>query len=409
MERIVFIALYNILQVFIISRNVGKMKYEINEEEAMILKMVDAVCTDVVSARAAEIDEQDEFPEDIYRLFVDQGLFSLAYGEEYGGCEVSMHCWVRMIERISKESPAVALMVLISAIGSDALVFSGTEQQKQTILPKLASGDAKICFALTEPRAGSDISSLSTTAKPVEGGWKVNGAKIFITNGEVSDYFTVFAKVLQDGEELPTCFVVPRDTPGLVIGRKEHKIGLRGSVTSQLFFEDMLVTPEMLVGEIGQGFEIAHHTLNRGRLAVAALSTGVTAACVEAAATYAQERIQFHRTISDFQAVKFMLADMEIALECSHLLLDQAADAYMDHSPNMMKFASAAKVYCSEHAVEASRDAVQIFGGYGLCKDYPVERYYRDARSFTIIEGTSQVQKTLVAKAVLKEYAKPEA
>ncbi len=385
------------------------MKYEINEEEAMILKMVDAVCTDVVSARAAEIDEQDEFPEDIYRLFVDQGLFSLAYGEEYGGCEVSMHCWVRMIERISKESPAVALMVLISAIGSDALVFSGTEQQKQTILPKLASGDAKICFALTEPRAGSDISSLSTTAKPVEGGWKVNGAKIFITNGEVSDYFTVFAKVLQDGEELPTCFVVPRDTPGLVIGRKEHKIGLRGSVTSQLFFEDMLVTPEMLVGEIGQGFEIAHHTLNRGRLAVAALSTGVTAACVEAAATYAQERIQFHRTISDFQAVKFMLADMEIALECSHLLLDQAADAYMDHSPNMMKFASAAKVYCSEHAVEASRDAVQIFGGYGLCKDYPVERYYRDARSFTIIEGTSQVQKTLVAKAVLKEYAKPEA
>lgn len=385
------------------------MKYEINEEEAMILKMVDDVCTDVVSARAAEIDEQDEFPEDIYRLFVDQGLFSLAYGEEYGGCEVSMHCWVRMIERISKESPAVALMVLISAIGSDALVFSGTEQQKQTILPKLASGDAKICFALTEPRAGSDISSLSTTAKPVEGGWKVNGAKIFITNGEVSDYFTVFAKVLQDGEELPTCFVVPRDTPGLVIGRKEHKIGLRGSVTSQLFFEDMLVTPEMLVGEIGQGFEIAHHTLNRGRLAVAALSTGVTAACVEAAATYAQERIQFHRTISDFQAVKFMLADMEIALECSHLLLDQAADAYMDHSPNMMKFASAAKVYCSEHAVEASRDAVQIFGGYGLCKDYPVERYYRDARSFTIIEGTSQVQKTLVAKAVLKEYAKPEA
>ncbi|MDO5042392.1 MAG: acyl-CoA dehydrogenase family protein [Slackia sp.] len=385
------------------------MKYEINEEESMILKMVDDICTDVVSQRAAEIDEQDEFPEDIYRLFVEQGLFSLAYGEQYGGCEVGMHCWVRMIERISKESPAVALMVLISAIGSDALVFSGTEEQKSTILPKLASGEAKICFALTEPRAGSDISSIATVAKPVEGGWKVNGAKIFITNGEVSDYFTVFAKVEQDGEMLPTCFVVPRDTPGLVIGRKEHKIGLRGSVTSQLFFEDMVVTPDMLVGEIGQGFEIAHHTLNRGRLAVAALSTGVTAACVEAAATYAQERAQFQRAISDFQAVKFMLADMEISLEASRLLLDQAADAYMDQSPDMMKTASAAKVFCSEHAVAAARDAVQIFGGYGLCKDYPVERYYRDARAFTIIEGTSQVQKTLVAKAVLKEYAKQKA
>lgn len=385
------------------------MKYEINEEESMILKMVDDICTDVVSRRAAEIDEQDEFPEDIYRLFVEQGLFSLAYGEQYGGCEVGMHCWVRMIERISKESPAVALMVLISAIGSDALVFSGSDEQKSTILPKLASGEAKICFALTEPRAGSDISSIATVAKPVEGGWKVDGAKIFITNGEVSDYFTVFAKVAQGDEMLPTCFVVPRDTPGLVIGRKEHKIGLRGSVTSQLFFEDMLVTPDMLVGEVGQGFDIAHHTLNRGRLAVAALSTGVTAACVEAAAVYAQERTQFHRAISDFQAVKFMLADMEIALEALRLLLDRAADAYMDGSSDMMKTASAAKVFCSEHAVSAARDAVQIFGGYGLCKDYPVERYYRDARAFTIIEGTSQVQKTLVAKAVLKEYAKQDA
>lgn len=377
----------------------------ITQEESMILNMVDDICSDVVSLRAAEIDEDDEFPEDIYRLFVDQGLFSLAYGEEYGGCQVSMHCWVRMIERISKESPAAALMVLISAIGSDALVFSGSAEQKATILPRLASGDAKICFALTEPRAGSDISSISTVAKPTGDGWLVNGAKIFITNGEVSDYFTVFAKVARGDELLPSCFVVPRETPGLVIGRKEHKMGLRGSVTSQLFFEDMKVTPDMLVGELGQGFEIAHHTLNRGRLAVAALSTGVTAACVDAAASYAQERVQFHRAISDFQAVKFMLADMEIGLEASRLMLDQAADAYTEHSPAMMKTASAAKVFCSEQAVAASRDAVQIFGGYGLCKDYPVERYYRDARAFTIIEGTSQVQRSLVAKAVLKEHA----
>lgn len=378
----------------------------LNGEEQMILDMVDRICRDVVSQRAAEIDEQDTFPEDIYNLFVDQGLFALAYGEEWGGCEVSMHCWTRMIERISQESPACALMVLISAIGSDAIMHAGTEAQKASILPALASGRARICFALTEPKAGSDISSISTTAKPVEGGWIVNGAKIFITNGEVSDYFTVFAKVLcEDGTTLPTCFVVPRDTEGLVIGRKEDKVGLRGSVTSQLFFEDMLVTSDMLVGEVGDGFDIAHHTLNRGRLAVAALSTGVTAACVEAAAAYAQERVQFGAAISNYQAIKFLLADMEIALEASRLLLDQASDAYMTDSKDMMKYASAAKVFCSEHAVEASRDAVQVFGGYGLCKDYPVERYYRDARAFTIIEGTSQVQRSLVAKAVLREHA----
>lgn len=378
---------------------------QLNQEELMVLDMVDSICRDVVSQRAAEIDEQDEFPEDIYRLFVEQGLFSLAYGEQWGGCEVGMHCWIRMIERISRESPACALMVLISAIGSDALVFKGTEDQKATILPKLAAGDAKICFALTEPKAGSDISSISTTAKPVEGGWLVNGAKIFITNGEVSDYFTVFAKVPAEDGAKAACFVVPRDTPGLVIGRKEDKIGLRGSVTSQLFFEDMLVTPQMLVGEVGDGFDIAHHTLNRGRLAVGALACGVSAACVEAAADYALQRSQFGRPIADFQAIRFMLADMEIGLEASRLLLDQAADAYMAGSPAMMKTASAAKVFCSEHAVAASRDAVQVFGGYGLCKDYPVERYYRDARAMTIIEGTSQVQRTLVAKAVLKEHA----
>lgn len=378
--------------------------YELTQEERMILAMVDDVCTDVVSQRAADVDEADEFPEDIYALFAEQGLFALAFGEQYGGVEVSMHCWVQVIERIARESPAVALMILISAIGSDALVFSGTEEQKNAILPALAAGETKICFALTEPGAGSDISSIATTALPDGEGYVINGSKIFITNGAVGDWFTVFAKVMEDGVSKPSCFVVPRDTPGLIIGRKEDKMGLRGSVTSQLFFENMQVGPEMLVGAVGDGFEIAHHTLNRGRLAVAALATGVTAASLAAAATYAKDRIQFGKHIADLQAVRFMLADMEIALEASRLLLDQAATAYGGDVPTMMKTASVAKVYCSEAAVKASEAAVQVFGGYGLCKDYPVERYYRDAKSFTIVEGTSQVQRSLIAKSVLREY-----
>lgn len=378
--------------------------YELTQEERMILAMVDDVCTDVVSQRAADVDEADEFPEDIYALFAEQGLFALAFGEQYGGVEVSMHCWVQVIERIARESPAVALMILISAIGSDALVFSGTEEQKNAILPALAAGETKICFALTEPGAGSDISSIATAALPDGEGYVINGSKIFITNGAVGDWFTVFAKVMEDGVSKPSCFVVPRDTPGLIIGRKEDKMGLRGSVTSQLFFENMQVGPEMLVGAVGDGFEIAHHTLNRGRLAVAALATGVTAASLAAAATYAKDRIQFGKHVADLQAVRFMLADMEIALEASRLLLDQAATAYGGDVPTMMKTASVAKVYCSEAAVKASEAAVQVFGGYGLCKDYPVERYYRDAKSFTIVEGTSQVQRSLIAKSVLREY-----
>ena len=378
--------------------------YELTQEERMILAMVDDVCVDVVAQRAAEIDEEDAFPHDIYDLFVEQGLFALAYGEEFGGVDVSMHCWVRVIERIARESPAVALMILISAIGSDALVFSGTPAQKEAILPALAAGEAKICFALTEPNAGSDISSIATTALPDGEGYVINGSKIFITNGEVGDWFTVFARVAEDGQSKPSCFVVHRDTPGLVIGRKEDKMGLRGSVTSQLFFENMHVGPEALVGAVGDGFEIAHHTLNRGRLAVAALATGVTAAARAAAAAYAKERIQFGKHIADLQAIRFMLADLEISLESSRLLLDQAATAYGGDVATMMKTASVAKVYCSEAAVKASETAVQIFGGYGLCKDYPVERYYRDAKSFTIVEGTSQVQRTLIAKSVLKEY-----
>lgn len=181
-------------------------------------------------------------------------------------------------------------------------------------------------------------------------------------------------------------------------------MGLRGSVTSQLFFENMHVGPEAVVGAVGDGFEIAHHTLNRGRLAVAALATGVSAASLAAAAAYAKDRIQFGKHIADLQAIRFMLADMEIALESSRLLLDQAASAFGGDEQTMMKTASVAKVYCSEAAVKAAETAVQIFGGYGLCKDYPVERYYRDAKSFTIVEGTSQVQRSLIAKSVLKEY-----
>ncbi len=381
-----------------------RVAHKLTEEENMIIAMVDSLCRDAVAPRAAAIDAEDVFPEDIYRLFSDQGLFSLAFDERYGGCKVGMHCWIKVIERIAEESPAVALMVLISAIGSDALLFKGSEVQKRAILPQLASGEAKICFALTEPHAGSDISAITSTAKPEEEGYVINGSKTFITNGEVGDYFTIFVKVLEEDQAKPACFIVHKDTPGLIIGRKEDKMGLRGSVTSQLFFENLHVQCDALIGKPGDGFAIAHHTLNRGRLAVAALACGVMAACLKSSVRYAQERKQFGKPIGDLQAIRFMLADMEISLEAGHLLLEQASSVYERNTPSMMKAASVAKVFCSEQSIKAAETAVQIFGGYGLCKDYPVERYYRDAKSFTIVEGTSQVQRELIARAIMKEY-----
>ena len=359
---------------------------------------------DVVAGVSASSEEKEELPEDVDEVCGGRGLFALADGGEHGGVEVSMHGWVQVIERIARESPAVALMILISAIGSDALVFSGSAEQQRAILPALAAGEAKICFALTEPNAGPDISAISTTALPDGDGYTLNGGKIFIPNGPVGHWFTVFARVVEDGQSKPSCFIVHRDTPGLVIGRKEDKMGLRGSVTSQPSFEHMHVGPEAGVGEVGDGFAIAHHTLNRGRLAVAGLATGVTAASLAAAAAYAKERIQFGKHIADLPAIRLMLADMEITLEASRLLLDQAASAFGGDIQTMMKTASVAKVYCSEAAVKAAETAVQIFGGYGLCTDYPVERYYSDDKSFTLVEAPRHVQRSLIAKSVLKEY-----
>jgi len=379
--------------------------YQLTEEESMIVDMVDRLCRDVISERAAQIDEDDKFPHDIFDLLKEQGIFAVSFDEAYGGFDTSIHCWVRIIERVARESPAVALMILINAVGTDPVVSFGTEEQKRTILTRLTAGEAKACFALTEPNAGSDISSIRTTAKKIDGGYCLNGSKIFITNGAVGDYFSVFAQVDDGIDRKPTCFIVSKDTPGLVIGRKEEKMGLRGSVTSQLFFENMVVPETSIIGEVGQGFEVAHHTLNRGRLAVAALAEGVARASLDYAANYALERVQFGRHLSEMQAIRHMIADMEVGVEAGTLLLDQAASDYQDNSKNLMKHASAAKLYCSELAVRNSEAAVQIFGGYGVCKDYPVERFYRDAKFFTIVEGTSQVQRTLVAKAVLKEHA----
>lgn len=379
--------------------------YQLNEEERMILAMVDSVCEDVVSERAAQIDEDDEFPQDMYDLVAEQGLFGLAMPEEFGGFAVSVNCWAQCVARLAQESPAVALLLFVSAVGSDALVRYGSDEQKATYLPEIISGEKKISFALTEPNAGSDVWSLGTTAKPNGDGYIINGNKLFISNAEVADYFCLFAQVDEDGERKPTCFIVDATNPGLSVSAHEKKLGLHGSPTCPLFFEKMEVPASAIVGEIGQGAEIAYHALNRARIAIAACALGITRASLKASAEYAQGRRQFGQLIQDFQVINFMLADMEVRAQASDLMLDQAIEAFVSDSRDVKKKVAAAKIYCTEAAQLSSTDAVQIHGGYGFCKEYPVERYYRDAKAFTIIAGTNQVQRRIIADEVKKTYA----
>ena len=379
--------------------------YQLNEEEHMILTMVDSVCADVVSERAAQIDEDDEFPQDMYDLVAEQGLFGLSMPEDFGGFAVSVNCWAQCVARLAQESPAVALLLFVNAVGSDALVRYGNDEQKAAYLPDLISGEKKISFALTEPNAGSDVWSLGTTAKPKGDGYVINGNKLFISNAEVADYFCLFAQVDVDGERKPTCFIVDASNPGLQVSAHEKKLGLHGSPTCPLFFENMEVPASAIVGEVGQGAEVAYHALNRARIAIAACALGITKASLKASAEYAQGRRQFGQLICDFQTINFMLADMEICVQASELMLDQAIEAYVSDARDVKKKVAAAKIYCTEAAQLSSTDAVQIHGGYGFCKEYPVERYYRDAKAFTIIAGTNQVQRRIIADEVKKTFA----
>lgn len=379
--------------------------YQLNEEERMILAMVDSVCADVVSERAAQIDEDDEFPQDMYDLVAEQGLFGLSMPEDFGGFAVSVNCWAQCVARLAQESPAVAFLLFVNAVGSDALVRYGNDEQKAAYLPDLISGEKKISFALTEPNAGSDVWSLGTTAKPKGDGYVINGNKLFISNAEVADFFCLFAQVDVDGERKPTCFIVDASNPGLQVSAHEKKLGLHGSPTCPLFFENMEVPASAIVGEVGQGAEIAYHALNRARIAIAACALGITKASLKASAEYAQGRRQFGQLICDFQTINFMLADMEIRVQASELMLDQAIEAYVSDTRDVKKKVAAAKIYCTEAAQLSSTDAVQIHGGYGFCKEYPVERYYRDAKAFTIIAGTNQVQRRIIADEVKKTFA----
>jgi len=374
------------------------MNLRFTEEQEMMRKMVRDFAEKEV-APFVERMEAGEFPTSILQKMGELGLMGIPIPEEYGGSGMDFTSYIIAIEEISKVSATLGVILSVhTSVGTSPILYFGTEEQKQRYVPKLASGEYLGAFCLTEPSAGSDAASLKTRAAKQGENYILNGSKVFITNGGEADTYIVFASTnLGAGSKGITAFIVDKNTPGLVIGKNEHKMGLNGSKTVQLTFEDMKVPIENRLGAEGEGFKIALANLDVGRIGIATQALGIAEAALEAATAYAKERQQFGKPIAMQQGVGFKLADMATAVEASKLLIYQAAHL-RQNGEKCTKEASMAKLFATKTAVDVSTEAIQVFGGYGYTKEYPVERYFRDAKVTEIYEGTSEIQKIVISK-----------
>ncbi|OLN31904.1 acyl-CoA dehydrogenase [Desulfosporosinus metallidurans] len=379
------------------------MDFQFNHDQLMMQKMVRDFVQEEIVPQAVITDETHEFPLKTIRKMGELGLMGIPIPEEYGGAGADFLSYILAIEEIAKGCGSTAVILAVhTSVGSFPILYFGTEEQKQKYLPKLASGQFIGAFALTEANSGSDASSLQTTAVRQGDHYILNGSKRFITNAGYADVYLVMASTDRTkGPHGVTSFLVDKDTPGFKVGKKEEKMGLNGSATCELIFEDAMVPVENILGEEGQGFKVAMSLLDGGRIGIGAQALGIAEAALEAALAYSQERVQFKQPIGNFQGIQFMLADMATQIEAAKLLVYQAASLRMAGLP-YGKQASMAKMFASDTAVRVTTDAVQIFGGYGYCKEYKVERYMRDAKITQIYEGTNQIQRVVIAKHLRK-------
>lgn len=374
------------------------MNLRFTEEQEMMRKMV----RDFAQAEIApfvEKMEQGEFPREILRKMGELGLMGIPIPEKYGGSEMDFTSYIIAIHELSRVSATIGVILSVhTSVGTNPILYFGTEAQKQKYIPKLASGEYLGAFCLTEPSAGSDAGSLKSRAVKDGDHYVINGSKVFITNAGEADVYIVFASTNPElGSKGISAFIVEKDTPGLVFGKDEHKMGLHGSRTLQLTFEDMRVPAENLLGNEGEGFKIAMANLDAGRIGIASQALGVAEAAFEAAAGYAKERVQFGKPIAAQQGVGFKLADMATSVEAAKLLIYRAADMRQRGIKCGLE-ASMAKLFASKTAVDVTTEAIQVFGGYGYTEDYPVERYFRDAKITEIYEGTSEIQRIVISK-----------
>lgn len=377
------------------------MELRFTEEQEMIRDMV----RDFAKAEIEpfiEHMEEGQFPRAILKKMGELGLMGTTAPASLGGSEMDFTSYIIAINELSKVSAVIGVILSVhTSVGTNPIIYFGNETQQQKYVPKLASGEYLGAFCLTEPGAGSDAGSLKTRAVKDGNNYVINGSKVFITNGGEADVYIVFASTNpEQGSRGISAFIVEKGTPGLMIGKDEHKMGLHGSRTVQLTFENMIVPADNLLGVEGEGFKIAMANLDVGRIGIAAQALGTAQAALEAATNYAKERIQFGKPIAANQGVGFKLSDMATAVEAARLLVYRAADLRSKGLP-CGKEASMAKLFASKTAMDVAIDAVQIFGGYGYTKDYPVERYFRDAKVMEIYEGTSEIQRLVISKHVM--------
>jgi alkylation response protein AidB-like acyl-CoA dehydrogenase len=379
------------------------MLFSLTEQHDLFRDTVRQIADDKIAPRAAEIDERGEFPWDVFEVLKRSDLLGLHIPEAYGGSGADGITYSIYIEEIARVCASSSLIPGVNKLGSMPLLLAGTEEQKKRYLGEVARGDAMLSYCLTEPGSGSDAGAMRTVARREGGDWVISGSKRFITNAGISKYYIVYAKTnAEAGTRGISAFVVPADAPGFSVGRHENKMGIRGSTTAEVLFDDCRIPSENLIGDEGQGFRIAMQALDQTRLTIGAQATGIARGAYEFARDYAKERQQFGQPISGFQAVQFMLADMAMQIEAARLLVYRASAMADEMHPELTLHSAQAKCFASDVAMKVTTDAVQVLGGYGYVRDYPVERMMRDAKITQIYEGTNQIQRVVIARQILR-------
>ncbi len=378
------------------------MDFKLSEEHELFRRTAREFAQKELEPRAKEFEDKHKIPKDVLQKLGELGYLGLAVPEAYGGVGADALSYAIVMEELSKACASTSTVVTVqNTLVEFPIVEFGTEAQKRKYLPKLATGEWFGAFALTEPESGSDAAGMKTTARREGDVYVLNGSKRFITNAAFARLFVVFALTAPEaGNRGVSCFLVERDTPGFTVGREEDKMGIRGTSTCELFFEDCRVPAENLLGEENKGFKIAMLTLDAGRIGIAAQALGIAEAAFDEALKYAQERTAFGQPLAAFQAIQFKLADMKAQIEAARWLVYHAAWK-KDQGEDYILESSLAKLYASEVASRVADEAVQIHGGYGYIRDYKVERLYRDARITRIYEGTSEIQKLIIARQLL--------
>ncbi len=372
------------------------------EDEQGLIEAIRELAQERVAPRAAEIDRTSEYPWDMKELLAQQDIFAMPFPVEYGGIGASKLAIVMAIEELSRCCATTGLMLAVQQLGAMPILLAGTEEQKRKYLPKLASGEWLSAYGLTESSSGSDAAAMRTRAVRKGDKYILNGSKRFITNGGLAQVNSIMAITDPDiGTRGISAFIVQKDFPGFSTGCIEHKMGIKGSQTAELIFEDCEVPAENLLGREGDGFKIAMMTLDRTRPGIGAQAVGIAQGALDLAVAYAKQRVQFDKPIAEQQGIQFMLADMATKTEAARLLVYNVAEMIDRGEKDFSKYSSMAKLFASDTAMEVTNDAIQVLGGYGYMSEYPAERMMRDAKITQIYEGTNQIQRLVIARALL--------